>query len=98
MANRWFEQRRGLVTGLMTASYACGQLVFLPALAWLAGFDWRWAALAVAVVALVVVLPAVVAVVRDRPEDVGLRPFGAAEGWQAPPRSAAPAFGASIDR
>ena len=33
--------RRGLVTGLMTASYASGQLVFLPGLAWLAGFDWR---------------------------------------------------------
>jgi MFS family permease len=33
IANRWFEQRRGLVTGLMTASYASGQLIFLPALA-----------------------------------------------------------------
>ncbi len=48
IANRWFIARRGLVTGLMTASYASGQLVFLPALAWLAGFDWRWAALAIA--------------------------------------------------
>ena len=31
IANRWFVARRGLVTGLMTASYASGQLVFLPA-------------------------------------------------------------------
>ena len=97
VANRWFDQRRGLVTGLMTASYASGQLVFLPALAWLAGFDWRWAALAVALVALLLVLPAVLVFMRDRPEDVGLRPYGAAEDWRPPERLAAPAFGAALD-
>ena len=74
IANRWFIRRRGLVTGLMTASYASGQLVFLPGLAWIAGFDWRYAAVAIAVVALALVLPAVLLFMRDRPEDVGLRP------------------------
>lgn len=96
IANRWFEQRRGLVTGLMTASYASGQLVFLPALAWLAGFDWRYAAVAVAAVALLLVLPPVVVVMRDRPEDVNLRPYGADEAWEAPPRTSASAFGAAL--
>jgi predicted MFS family arabinose efflux permease len=84
------------VTGLMTASYASGQLIFLPALAWLATFDWRWAALAVALAAIVLVLPAVVGVMRDRPEDVGLRPYGAPEDWTAPPRAAASAFTTAI--
>jgi sugar phosphate permease len=97
IANRWFVERRGLVTGLMTASYASGQLIFLPALAWLATFDWRWAALAVAVAAIVLVLPAVVGVMRDRPEDVGLRPYGAPEDWTPPPRAAASAFTAALD-
>jgi predicted MFS family arabinose efflux permease len=97
IANRWFAERRGLVTGLMTASYASGQLIFLPALAWLATFDWRYAALAVASVALLLVLPAVLLVMRDRPEDVGLRPFGADESWVPPTRTAAPAFGAALD-
>jgi predicted MFS family arabinose efflux permease len=97
IANRWFEARRGLVMGLMTASYASGQLVFLPALAWLAGFDWRYAAIAVAVVALVVVLPPVVIFMRDRPEDAGVRPFGADESWTAPQVTNAPAFGAALD-
>ena len=36
VANRWFASRRGLVTGILTASNASGQMVFLPALAWLA--------------------------------------------------------------
>jgi sugar phosphate permease len=97
IANRWFVTRRGLVTGLMTASYASGQLVFLPGLAWLAGFDWRYAAVAVAAAALLLVLPAVLLFMRDRPEDVGLRPFGADESWQPPPLATAPAFGAAID-
>lgn len=97
IANRWFVARRGLVTGLMTASYASGQLVFLPALAWLAGFDWRWAALAIALVASLLVLPVVVRFMRDRPEDIGSRPYGADETWEAPVATTAPAFGAAVD-
>ena len=30
IANRWFVERRGLVTGVLTASSATGQLIFLP--------------------------------------------------------------------
>ena len=33
IANRWFVERRGLVTGVLTASSATGQLIFLPVLA-----------------------------------------------------------------
>ena len=33
IANRWFVERRGLVTGILTASSATGQLIFLPLLA-----------------------------------------------------------------
>jgi hypothetical protein len=33
VANRWFEERRGMVTGALSAANATGQLVFLPLLA-----------------------------------------------------------------
>src|SRR5579871_7009142 len=33
VAARWFNERRGLVVGILTASVATGQLVFLPILA-----------------------------------------------------------------
>ena len=33
VATRWFVRRRGLVTGLLSATNATGQLIFLPALA-----------------------------------------------------------------
>ena len=33
VATRWFEARRGLVTGVLTAASATGQLIFLPIVA-----------------------------------------------------------------
>jgi predicted MFS family arabinose efflux permease len=96
IANRWFVERRGLVTGVLTASNASGQLVFLPLLAWVAGMDWRYAALLVAVAALAFVLPLVLLFMRDRPRDVGARPYGAPAEWEEPP-AAPPALGAVLN-
>jgi MFS family permease len=98
IANRWFVERRGLVTGLLTASNATGQLVFLPALAAIVtAFGWRWAAVTVATVAIGVVFPLVVLLVRDRPSDVGLQPFGASpETVDVPPSSSNP-FALAVD-
>jgi sugar phosphate permease len=78
IANRWFVRRRGLVTGILTASNATGQLIFLPALAWIVqSHGWRYAAVTVAVVAVAIVLPLVALLMRDRPDDLGLVPYGA---------------------
>jgi predicted MFS family arabinose efflux permease len=97
VANRWFESRRGLVTGILTASNASGQMVFLPALAWLATtYGWRYAAVAVATVAMVIVLPIVALFVRDRPQSLGLEPYGATEPVPVPERSPRP-FRPAID-
>lgn len=77
IANRWFAERRGVVMGLLTASTATGQLLFLPFLASLVvRSGWRSAVLAVAGVALLIV-PFVYVFMRNDPRDVGLRPFGA---------------------
>ena len=85
IASRWFVRRRGLVTGMLTASNATGQLVFLPLLGWIVqAHGWRTAALTVSTVALLVVLPLVLLFLRDRPADLGLRPYGAVEDDPAP--------------
>src|SRR6476661_9385640 len=77
IATRWFEQRRGLVTGVLTAASATGQLIFLPVIAEITTrHGWRWASLVVAAAALCVV-PLVVAFMRDHPQDVGLTAYGA---------------------
>src|SRR4051795_12867114 len=76
IAARWFAARRGLVVGILTASVATGQLVFLPLLATLTDhYGWR-VALALMCVMLGVAAFAVLMIMRDRPSDVGLRPFG----------------------
>lgn len=84
VANRWFVARRGLVSGILTAGGSTGQLVFLPLVALLVeGSGWRSAALVVCGSALAVV-PLVAWLLRDRPEDVGLRPYGADEDYVTP--------------
>ncbi|WP_028101794.1 MFS transporter [Pseudoduganella violaceinigra] len=77
VSTRWFETRRGLVVGLLTASSATGQLIFLPVGAWLVEhFGWRMAVVPVLVACGLVAL-AVFVLMRNRPSDVGLAPYGA---------------------
>ncbi|AJF66646.1 MFS transporter [Streptomyces vietnamensis] len=76
VTNRWFVARRGLVTGILTAAGASGQLIFLPLLSWLVEHHgWRPAAVTVALAALTVV-PFVWLLLRDHPADVRLAPYG----------------------
>ena len=85
VANRWFVQRRGLVTGVFSAGSATGQLLFLPTLARLATeHGWRSASLLLSAVALLIV-PLVLLVLRDHPSDVNELPYGAPPGWTEPP-------------
>ena len=77
ITGRWFLARRGLVTGVLTAASAAGNLVFLPVLAWLiTDYGWRSASLTVAGCSLAVV-PIVLLLLRERPADLGLLPYGA---------------------
>jgi sugar phosphate permease len=88
ITGRWFVERRGLVTGILTAAGATGQLVFLPLIAHLAtDYGWRVPALVAAGAALAVV-PLVLLFLRDYPSDVGLRAYGAPEGSAAGQRVA----------
>ncbi|MET0530794.1 MAG: MFS transporter [Microvirga sp.] len=90
VATRWFSERRGLVIGLLTASSATGQLLFLPLFANLTEqVGWR-SATAIMCSLLVVAALFVFALMRDRPSDVGLAAYGEKPGQAAPaPTSAA---------
>jgi MFS family permease len=87
VVNRWFHERRGLVMGVLTAATATGQLIFLPILAELVQRrGWQSVPTVVAVV-VACVIPLVALLVRDRPADMGLLPYGAADASVVPPRS-----------
>src|SRR6201992_2904052 len=98
VAARWFGARRGLVVGILTASAATGQLVFLPLLAHLTDvMGWR-AALGLMCCMLGVTAFVVRMLMRDRPVDVGLRPFGdlGTQPLPAPPPNNAPIMAAAL--
>ncbi len=79
VTGRWFVARRGLVTGVLTAGGAAGQLIFLPVLANLTQHGgWRVAALVVSFGALIVV-PLVFWRLRDYPADLGVTAYGATD-------------------
>ena len=76
VATRWFVHRRGLVVGMLAASNATGQLIFLPLIAKLTqDYGWR-SSLAFVVAMLLIAGLVALMVLRDRPADVGLAPFG----------------------
>ena len=75
VANNWFVKRRGLITGVFSASYATGQLVFLPAITQIAADSgWRQATLVVAIFCLALI-PVFAFLFRNQPAP-GTGPFG----------------------
>ena len=77
VADRWFIRNKGLVTGVLTAGSATGQLIFLPIVAALAvDVSWRVASLLIAALALVVA-PIVAIFLRNSPADLDITPYGA---------------------
>ena len=97
VANRWFVAKRGLVTGILTAASATGQLIFLPGLSHISlTYGWKSVSITVASFALLVI-PFIYLFLRERPSDLGLLPYGAAADWQPPAKSELSAFALAID-
>jgi len=76
VANHWFEKRRGLVIGILTASTATGQLVFLPVLASIIDkFSWRWA-MGLIFALSVTMIPLILIFMKNSPKEMGLLRYG----------------------
>jgi MFS family permease len=79
VVNRWFVARRGMVLGILTASASTGQLVFLPMLARTTErYGWRVAVLVVAAI-VAALIPLAAWLLRESPERMGLRAYGASD-------------------
>jgi predicted MFS family arabinose efflux permease len=77
VVSRWFTERRGFAMGILTASSATGQLLFLPLLASIVEHaGWRPVILVVAGGAAVVI-PLVYFLLPEYPATLGLRTLGA---------------------
>jgi MFS family permease len=76
VVNRWFTERRGLAMGILTASNATGQLIFLPLLAGLVeAYGWQVVSLVVAGFGLTMI-PVIALFMRNHPFDVASNRYG----------------------
>lgn len=85
VANGWFVDKRGLVTGIFGAAQSAGLLIFVPFFAAsAAAFGWRqalvWGALAAAAL-----IPITFLFFRNAPADVGVAPLGGRPEPPTPP-------------
>ena len=73
----WFNRRRGFALGVAIMGYSAAGAVMAPiALYLLNNIGWRASYVLFAGICLVVVLPAILLLVKQRPQDMGLGPDG----------------------
>jgi MFS family permease len=99
IANRWFTKRRGLVTGIFSAAYATGQLIFLPLLSTVVmNTGWRASSLVVAAFAAAII-PLFFIGFKNSPKEAGTTPYGGESTepkGKAAPRTVRATFGVLI--
>ncbi len=79
LVSRWFHDRVGLVNGVILAATAMGAAISPPLITRLIeASDWRTGFVWIALLAFAAPMLVVLTVVRDRPSDMGLEPYGAA--------------------
>ena len=77
VATRWFAEKRGLVIGILAASWAAGQIMLVPFIAWIvSNFDWQYGVIP-GVTGAGVCLLLFVFFGKNWPSDLSLMPYGA---------------------
>ncbi len=91
LVNRWFQEKRGIAMGFIMSGQGMGPLLFSPLATWLIiTYSWRTAFFVIGIVMAAGVLVASV-FIRNRPEEMGLRPLGAAPEASGRPQAQASA-------
>ncbi len=85
IVNRWFNKQQGLVMGIITASTATGQLVFLPLLASVVERAGWHAAVWITAAVAAAMIPIVAFLLPESPAAIGAKPYGATDETAASP-------------
>lgn len=84
VVSNWFVKRRGLALGITITGFGLGGLFMLPLASQLiATLDWRMAFHILGIIIVVVLIPVIIFVIRERPQDKGLLPDGKSAEEQA---------------
>lgn len=77
LLSNWFNEKRGLVTGIAFTGSAIVSSVFSPTVSRIiVESGWRTAYLILAAALLIIVVPATLFLIRVKPSDMGLQPYG----------------------
>ncbi len=80
LVNNWFIKKRALAIGIAHSGAGAGAIILAPTIGHLITvIGWRYAWFALAGIIFVFVLPPVLILARNRPEDIGQLPDGATE-------------------
>ncbi len=78
LVGQWFRDKRGTAMGLMALGFAASMAVHPPLGHWLTGeLGWRTAWIVLGVTTWVILIPPIIFLVWNKPEDRGLAPDGA---------------------
>ena len=84
LVNQWFVARRGRAIGIMSMGVVLSTATYPPVARFLIdSIGWREAYAVLGAVAIGIIVPAALFVIKNRPEDVGLFP----DGYSQPPAS-----------
>ncbi|MCU0844491.1 MAG: MFS transporter [Spirochaetes bacterium] len=93
MITNWFEEKRGLAMGIVFAATGIGGFIFNPFSNWLIeNHGWANAYLVLGIIVGICTIPMALFIVRVRPADKGLAPYGAKPGGTAHEEAAASGF------
>ena len=76
LVNKWFVDKKGLAIGIAYSGTGLMAALLIPVSNWFINMNgWRWTFQFLAGVSLLVLLPLILFVVKDKPEDIGLAPY-----------------------
>lgn len=77
LVSNWFTRRRGTALGIvLTGTSFGGVLIPIVATPLIQNYGWRWAMILISLIIWIILLPAVIFLVKNRPSDIGELPDG----------------------
>jgi MFS family permease len=80
LVNHWFEDKRGLATGIAYSGSGLGGAIMIPIVSHVMELTgWRFAFQFMGIVGLVLLFPVIMLVIKDTPDKAGLKPYTASK-------------------
>lgn len=77
LMTHWFTAKRGLAIGVATSGMAAGNLTIVPTTLYLiSNYNWRFSLGLFGLIVLIIFAPLMAFLIRSKPADMGLKPYG----------------------